>query len=172
MMVDQRYLNLRSNRSIAQMVVVLAKAVPSWLFLVPLLGCQTLVVYVSRPVAWFAPPPYGVAEVKYESSLISAVGSLSNFNPNGVLVLVQGSLGLVWGSIYQLSSLKQWVIKARAISLAISSRQNQCSTQLFYGAMRINHQQTNANPQSQTTHHTHDSHHLNPKTRKMQRDTG
>ena len=67
---------------------------------------------------------------------------------------------------------KQWVKKARTIPLAISSRQNQCSTQLLYGAMRINHQHTNVNPQGHTTHHTHDSHCLNPKRRRMQRDTG
>ena len=47
MIVVQGFLDLRSNRSIAQVVVVLAEAVPLWFFLIPLLGCQTLVVYVS-----------------------------------------------------------------------------------------------------------------------------
>ena len=58
---------------------------------------------------------------------------------------------------------KQWVKKARAISLAISSRQNQQSTQLLYGMMKINHQHTNANPQSHTTYHTHDLNRLHEK---------
>ena len=59
MMVEQGFLDLSSNCSIAQVVVVLAEAVPSWLFLTPLLGRQTLVVYMSKPVAWFDPPPHG-----------------------------------------------------------------------------------------------------------------
>ena len=67
---------------------------------------------------------------------------------------------------------RQWVKKAKAISLAISSRQNQRSTQLLYDAMRINHQQAPANPQNHTTHHTRDSHRLNTKRRRTQRDTG
>ena len=67
---------------------------------------------------------------------------------------------------------KQWVKKARAISLAISCRQNQRSTQLLYGAMRINHQNTNANPPSHTTHHIRDLNLLYTKIRRMQRDTG
>ena len=51
----------------------------------------------------------GVTKVKYESSLILVIGSLSNFNPDRVLVLVQGSLGFGLGSIYQLMSLTQGV---------------------------------------------------------------
>ena len=57
MMVEQGYLDLRADFNVAKVVVVLAESIPSWLLLVPLLGCQTLVVYVSQPVGWFRPPP-------------------------------------------------------------------------------------------------------------------
>ena len=67
---------------------------------------------------------------------------------------------------------KQWVKKAQAITLSIASRQNQRSTQILYGALRINQQNTNATPPGHTTQHTSDLNRLYTKRRRPQRDTG
>ena len=119
MMVEQGFLDLRSDRSIAQVVLVVAEAVPSWLLLTPLIGCRTLVVHVTNPVAWFTPPPLGFAEVRHAPSLISAVGVLANFDSSHSLILVQGSLGFVLGTIDQLQSLAPGI---KFIALATGRR--------------------------------------------------
>ena len=100
--VERGYLDLRSKRSVAQRVLILAESVPSWMFLVPLLGCTSLVVYVADPAVWFSPPSLDNVTIRVEVSMVLAMGCLGVGCRDDTLVLLQGSMGFVLETIDQL----------------------------------------------------------------------
>ena len=73
----------------------------------------------------------GVVKVGYKSSLILAIGTLANFNADKILVLVQGSLGFVIGSINQLMSLAPGI---KFIALATGRQSRVVSKLQSYGS--------------------------------------
>ena len=114
MKVKHGYLDLRSSRRVARTVFILAESVPSWMFLSPLLGCKTLVVYVANPVTWFLPPSLDNVTIKVEASMVLTIGSLGLDSQDDTLVLLHGLLGFVIDSIDQIVWVAQ---RAKYIAL-------------------------------------------------------